>query len=67
MKHEKAKRQSLRSTQKVVAARMAERRFVASVVAMKPTEEGEQRAAELVKHVQRAKQASFLDQYRLAA
>jgi len=67
MKSDKAKRQSLRSTQRIVALRMAERRFVASVVAMRPTPEDERRAAELVKRAQEAKKASFLDQYRIVA
>jgi hypothetical protein len=67
MKQDKPKRQSLRSTQRVVALRMAERRFVASVAAVKPTEEGKRRAEKLVEGVQRAKKADFLDQYRLAA
>ncbi|MDP9908242.1 hypothetical protein J2W27_000335 [Variovorax boronicumulans] len=66
-KPEKAKLSSLRSTQHVVARRMAERRFVKSVAAVKPSEEMERRAAKLVEDVQRAKKASFLEQYRVNA
>jgi hypothetical protein len=66
-KTEKTKLLTLRSTQHVVARRMAERRFVASVVAVKPSAEVERRAAELVEGVKRAKKAAFLDQYRLTA
>lgn len=67
MKTDKVKLQSLRGTQRIVALRMAERRFVASVAAMKPTVDDERRAAELVTRVQQAKKADFLDQYRVAA
>lgn len=68
--HEEARKTkllSLRTTQHVVARRMAERRFVKAVAAMKPSEEVERRAAELVEGVKRAKKADFLDLYRLTA
>jgi hypothetical protein len=61
----KAKRRT--RTQLYVASRNAERQFVASVAAVKPTKEASQRAAELVEHTRSAKDAGFLDRYRLAA
>jgi hypothetical protein len=54
-------------TQRVVAARMAERRFVRAVMSHEPTLDEVRRADELVRITRQAKTATFLDQYRLAA
>ena len=54
-------------TQAVVAARMAEKRFVKSVMSVRLSPETEKRNAELVQRTRAAKSAHFLEQYKIAA
>jgi hypothetical protein len=62
-----SKRLTKVAAKKIVAAKQQRKRFVTSVVAVKPTSESNDQAGQLVTKVRAAKSAAFLDQYRRLA